>query len=171
MKHLTYIYLVFLTCITVGVSPTDAQQNVAQEAYAIFENSCLGCHGPNGPFTEQLIIESAAQLVESGAVVRGAPIQSELYTRLFDEDDAKRMPLGQPQLSPAAIQKIGTWIQAGAPSWDVEHDVDFISTDEILTTIQNHLNTLSTFDRPSARYFTTTHLYNAGEGPEGAPGC
>ncbi|MCY3723149.1 MAG: hypothetical protein OXG97_13085, partial [Candidatus Poribacteria bacterium] len=166
MKHIKYFTLVFLTFIALGVLPTDAQQNVAQEAYAILEDSCLGCHGPNGPFTEQLIIESAAQLVESGAVVPGVPIQSELFRRLLDGDEAKRMPLGQPRLSAAAIQKIGAWIQAGAPSWDVVHDVNFISTDKMLTTIQNHLQTLSTFDRPSARYFTTTHLYNAGEGPE-----
>jgi Leucine-rich repeat (LRR) protein/mono/diheme cytochrome c family protein len=166
MKHIKYFTLVFLTFIALGVLPTDAQQNVAQEAYAILEDSCLGCHGPNGPFTEQLVIESAAQLVESGAVVPGVPIQSELFRRLLDGDEAKRMPLGQPPLSVAAIQKIGAWIQAGAPSWDIEHDVSFISTDQMLTTIQNHLQTLSTFDRPSARYFTTTHLYNAGEGPE-----
>ena len=166
MKHLKYVYLGFFTFIVLGVSTTDAQQNLAQEAYAIFENSCLGCHGPNGPFTEQLVIESASQLVASGAVVPGSPIQSELYTRLFEEDDAKRMPLGQPRLSGPAIQKIGAWIQAGAPSWEVEHDVTFISTDKMLTTIQNHLRTLSAFDRPAARYFTMTHLYNAGEGPE-----
>ncbi|MCY4569393.1 MAG: leucine-rich repeat domain-containing protein [Candidatus Poribacteria bacterium] len=166
MKHLTYICLVFFTCITVGLSPTEAQQNVAQDAHLILEQKCLTCHGPNGPFTEELIIESAAQLVASGAVVRGVPVQSELFKRLLDADDAKRMPLGQPRLSAAEIQKIGAWIQAGAPSWDIEHDVSFISTDKMLTTIQNHLKTLSAFDRPSARYFTTTHLYNAGEGPE-----
>ena len=166
MKHIKYFTLVFLTFIALGVLPTDAQQNVAQDAYLILEQKCLSCHGPNGPFTEELIIESAAQLVESGAVVPRAPIQSELFRRLLDGDDAKRMPLGQPPLSAAAIQKIGAWIQAGAPSWDVVHDVNFISTDQMLTTIQNHLTTLSTFDRPSARYFTTTHLYNAGEGPE-----
>ncbi|MDE0688742.1 MAG: leucine-rich repeat domain-containing protein [Candidatus Poribacteria bacterium] len=166
MKHIKYFTLVFLTFIALGVLPTDAQQNVAQDAYLILEQKCLSCHGPNGPFTEQLIIESAAQLVESGAVVPGVPIQSELFRRLLDGDEAKRMPLGQPRLSVAAIQKISAWIQAGAPSWDVVHDVNFISTDKMLTTIQNHLQTLSTFDRPSARYFTTTHLYNAGEGPE-----
>ena len=166
MKHIKYFTLVFLTFIALGVLPIDAQQNVAQDAYLILEQKCLTCHGPNGPFTEELIIESAAQLVESGAVVRGVPIQSELFRRLLDGDDAKRMPRGQPPLSPAAIQKIGAWIQAGAPSWDVVHDVNFISTDQMLTTIQDHLTTLSDFDRPSARYFTTTHLYNAGEGPE-----
>ena len=166
MKHIKYFTLVFLTFIALGVLPTDAQQNVAQDAYLILEQKCLTCHGPNGPFTEELVIESAAQLVASGAVVRGVPLQSELYTRLLEEDAAKRMPLGQPQLSGAEIQKIGAWIQAGAPSWDIVHDVTFISPDEMLTTMQNHLNTLSTFDRPSARYFTTTHLYNAAEGPE-----
>ena len=36
----------------------------------------------------------------------------------------------------------------------------------MLTAIQNHLKGLDAFDRPSARYFTMTHLYNAGEGPD-----
>ena len=166
MKIHKYFTLMLLISILLGGSVAEAQQNVAQDAYLILEQKCLTCHGPNGPFTEELVIESAAQLVASGAVVRGAPVQSELFRRLLDEDEAKRMPLGQPQLSAAEIQKIGAWIQAGAPSWDIEHDVSFISTDEMLTTIQNHLETLSAFDRPSARYFTTTHLYNAGEGPE-----
>ena len=68
------IFLLLITVgIALGVGTANAQQNVAQEAYAIFENSCLGCHGPNGPFTEQLVIESAAQLVASGAVVPGVP--------------------------------------------------------------------------------------------------
>ena len=166
LKTYPYFALMLLISVLLGGSVAEAQQNVAQDAYLILEQKCLTCHGPNGPFTEELIIESASQLVGSGAVVRGAPVQSELFRRLFEEDEAKRMPLGQPQLSAAEIQKIGAWIQAGAPSWDIEHDVSFITTDEMLTTIQNHLETLSAFDRPSARYFTTTHLYNAGEGPE-----
>ena len=166
LKTYPYFALMLLISILLGGSVAEAQQNVAQDAYLILEQKCLTCHGPNGPFTEELVIESAAQLVASGAVVRGVPVQSELFRRLLDEDEAKRMPLGQPQLSAAEIQKIGAWIQAGAPSWDIEHDVSFITTGKMLTTIQNHLETLSAFDRPSARYFTTTHLYNAGEGPE-----
>ena len=34
---------------------------------------------------------------------------------------------------------------------------------EILNTIETHLMSLSSFDRAFARYFTLTHLYNAGE--------
>ena len=103
-------------------------------------------------------------MVQSGDVVPRKPLESELYTRLVHKDLTKRMPLGQPALSPAAIATIRNWILQGAPSWDVEHDVNFITTDAMLTAIQNHLKGLDAFDRPSARYFTMTHLYNAGEG-------
>ncbi|RKU21378.1 hypothetical protein C6500_06370 [Candidatus Poribacteria bacterium] len=165
MKSIRYFVLGFLTFIALGLS-ADAQQNTAQQAYAIFQQSCLGCHGEHGPFKEALVIDSAAGLIQSGAVVPGVPIVSELYTRLLEKDDAKRMPLNQPQLSPEAILTIGNWILAGAPSWEGQHDVTFITNDAMLTAIQEHLQTLDKFDQPSARYFTTTHLYNAGEGLE-----
>ena len=164
MKNLITISL--LLTLILGYQSAEAQQNLAQEAYLIFERSCLGCHGPHGPFTEELIIDSASGLVASGAVVRGKPIESELYRRLFEEDDAKRMPLGQPRLSAAAIQKIGAWIQAGAPSWETQRDVSFITMDAMLTAMRNHLRTLQPRNRSFARYFTTTHLYNAGESQE-----
>ena len=106
-----------------------------------------------------------AWLIQEPSSQENHPIESELYARLRETDLAKRMPLGG-QLSPQAIQTIGNWIQAGAPSWDVQHDVNFITTNTMLTAIENHLKTLDPFDRPFARYFTTTHLYNAGESPE-----
>ena len=159
-----FIKISFL--LILGCQIAQAQQNLAQEAYLILEQSCFDCHGPHGAFTEQLVIESAAQLVATGAVVREKPIESELYRRLRDKDPAKRMPSGQPQLSDAAIGTIGQWIQAGAPSWEVQRDVNFITMDAMLNTIQRHVQSLPRFDRPSARYFTTTHLYNAGESPE-----
>ena len=78
------------------------------------------------------------------------------------------MPLGQPQLPPAAILTIGNWIQAGAPDWEGTSatDVSFITPKKMLDTIEKHVNSLSPFDRPFARYFTLTHLYNAGESAE-----
>ena len=161
MQHLRNISLIFLISIILIFSAS-AQQDLAQDAYLIFEQNCLNCHGEHGAFTENLIIEHTA-LIETGAVVPGTPINSELYTRLFNKDNNKRMPLGQPQLSGAAIATIGNWILAGAPNWDVQHDVTFISTNTMLTAMQQHLQTLDPFDRPFARYFTMTHLYNASE--------
>ena len=145
----------------------NAQQNLAQQAYAIFEQSCLNCHGEHGAFTEEIIIDHTA-LIETGAVVPGKPIESELYKRLRVNDPAKRMPLGQPQLPPAAILIIRNWIQAGAPDWKSTSEVDgpFITPKEMLEAIEKHVNSLAPFDRSFARYFTMTHLYNAGETAE-----
>ena len=163
-KH--FIKTSFLLMFILGYQTAEAQQNLAQEAYLIFEKSCLDCHGPHGAFTERLVIESASQLIDTGAVVQGNPDASELYRRLHETDPAKRMPQGQPKLPAAAIETIGRWIQAGAPSWESQRDVNFITMDTMLDTIQKHVQSLPRFNRPFARYFTTTHLYNAGENSE-----
>ena len=161
--------VIALICLLMFVSSyqsVDAQENLAQQAYAIFEQSCLNCHGEHGAFTEQIIIEHTA-LIETGAVVPGKPIESELYKRLLVKDPAKRMPLGQPQLPPAAILTIGNWIQRGAPDWQMpERDTAFITPKAMLDTIEEHVNSLAPFDRAFARYFTMTHLYNAGDSTE-----
>ncbi|MDE0690043.1 MAG: dockerin type I domain-containing protein [Candidatus Poribacteria bacterium] len=161
-------FVPLLTLVLGNSHNATAQQNLAQQAYAIFEQSCLNCHGEHGAFTEEIIIEHTS-LIETGAIVPGKPaIESELYKRLFAEDEAKRMPLGQPQLPPAAILTIGNWIQAGAPDWEGTSvtDASFITPKQMLETIEKHVNSLSPFDRTFARYFTLTHLYNAGETTE-----
>ena len=163
------IFITFVSLLTLVLGnfhSVDAQQNLAQQAYAIFEQSCLNCHGEHGAFTEEIIIDHTA-LIETGAVVPGKPIESELYRRLIATDETKRMPLGQPRLPGAAIVTIGNWIQAGGPSWETpKQDGRFITPKEMLDTIEKHVNSLSPFDRAFTRYFTLTHLYNAGESAE-----
>ena len=63
---------------------------------------------------------------------------------------------------------IRRWILSGAPDWAAASTSDrrFISPSEVFTSIETHLTSLSAFDRAFARYFTLTHLYNAGETPE-----
>ena len=146
----------------------DAQENLAQEAYAIFQQSCLNCHGEHGAYTEQLIIEHTALVAPGGAIIPGNPEASEFYQRLIETAVERRMPLGQPPLPPAAIDTVRRWILAGAPDWrdTFESDSPFITPKEMLETIENHVNSLSPFDRTFARYFTLTHLHNAGETTE-----
>ena len=160
------ITLIGLLILIVCSQNISAQQQIAQDAYAIFEQSCLICHGPEGSFKESLLIDHNA-LIQNGTVVQGNPAASELYNRLVTTDAAKRMPLQQPQLSAQAIDTIRNWILAGAPDWATvaTTDGDFISPAEILNTIETHLMSLSSFDRAFARYFTLTHLYNAGVTP------
>ena len=167
MKTTKTLFLITLTVIALGVGSAYAQQNLAQQAYAIFQQNCLNCHGEHGAYTEEIIIDHTS-LIETGAVVPGQPIESELYTRLRENNPAKRMPLGQPQLPDAAVLTIGNWIQAGAPDWTDTSETTgpFITPEEMLDSIQNHVSSLSPFDRPFARYFTITHLYNAGETTE-----
>ena len=160
-------YLIVFICLLIlfiGPQTLSAQQGVALDAYAILEQSCFVCHGPTGSFRDALLIERNT-LIQNGTVVPGNPHTSELYNRLITTDIAKRMPLNQPPLSPQAIDTIRNWILAGAPDWTATAttNANFISPSEILTTIEDHLMSLPSFDRTFARYFTMTHLYNAGE--------
>ena len=165
-KQHHFITLIGLLMFIIGSQDISAQQQIAQDAYAIFQQSCLICHGPDGAYKETLLIEHNA-LIQNGTVVPGNPDASELYNRLLTIDTATRMPLGQPQLSTQAIDTIRNWILAGAPDWATAPttDGDFISPSEVLNTIETHLMSLSPFDRAFARYFTLTHLYNAGVTP------
>ena len=163
-KHQHRIALIVLLIFIVASQNISAQQQIALDTYAIFQQSCLICHGPDGAYKESLLMEHNA-LIEKGSVVPGNPDASELYKRLITTETAKRMPLGQPQLPAQSINTIRNWILAGAPDWVVTSttDASFISPSEVLNTIETHLMSLAPFDRAFARYFTMTHLYNAGE--------
>ena len=164
-------FIAFVSLLTLIASSQDvsAQSQLAQDTYAIFEGSCLICHGPDGAYRETLLMEHDA-LIGGGTVVPGNPNASELYKRLLGttENGGAQMPLGQPPLPPQSIEAIRRWILAGAPDWAVTRTTNsrFISPGEILKSIETHLTSLSAFDRAFARYFTLTHLYNSGETPE-----
>ena len=158
------IALISLLMFIVSSENVRSQQQIALDTYAIFQQSCLICHGPDGAYKESLLMEHNA-LIEKGSVVPGNPDASELYKRLITTETAKRMPLGQPQLPDQSINTIRNWILAGAPDWATvaTTDGDFVSPSEILNTIETHVMSLAPFDRAFARYFTMTHLHNAGE--------
>ena len=165
IKTRHHIILIALLTLIVGFQYVSAQQRLAQDTYAIFEASCLNCHGPDAAYRETLLMEHT-ELIEGGTVVPGNPDASELYKRLLGPTErGAQMPFGQPQLPAQSIDTIRRWILAGAPEWTTTRITDsrFISPEEVLDTIETHINTLSAFDRPFARYFNFTHLYNAGE--------
>ena len=160
------VTFICLLTLIVGSQNVSAQSQLAQDAYAIFQGSCLICHGSDGAYRETLLMEHS-ELIEGGTVVPGNPDASELYKRLLGttENGGAQMPLGQPPLPPQSIDTIRRWILTGAPDWATTLTTDsrFISPDEVLDTIEEHLTSLELFDRAFARYFTLTHLHNAGE--------
>ena len=166
-RRFTFV-LICLLSFAAASQNLSAQSQLAQDTYAIFEASCLNCHGPDGAFRETLLMEHS-ELIDGGTVVPANPDASELYKRLLGPtENGAQMPFGLPQLPAQSIETVRRWILAGAPAWTTTRITDgrFISPAEILDTIETHLNSLSSFDRAFARYFTLTHLYNAGETAE-----
>ena len=162
LKGLSTI-ICFLILIS-GYRIANAQRDLAQQAYTIFEAHCIDCHGEFGSYADELVIQHKT-LIERRTVIPGNPDVSELYTRLLgDTDKGSQMPLGQEPLNSEAIATIRRWIAAGAPDWEAisKPKRRFITTDAMLKTIHTHLTSLPDFDRTYARYFTLTHLYNAG---------
>lgn len=168
MKNLknTVIGICIAVFLCVGYARVEAQQDIAQEAYAILETNCATCHDATGAYKDDLLLDRDA-LVDTGVVIPGNPFESEFYKRLLgDTEKGPQMPLGLPPLSDEANRTIALWIALGAPDWDVRHSVDFIAPDAMIDTIASHLEGLDPFGREFARYFTFTHLYNSGESPE-----
>ncbi len=115
------------------------QQDLAQDAYKIFEQNCFNCHGQDGAFKETLLIEYNA-LIEDGLVVQGNPNESEVYKRLIGtSENGSRMPLGQPPLSSELVNVIRDWILAGALDWEKQTPTDnrFIPHSEMLDSIDD----------------------------------
>ena len=167
-RHHFISALICLLLLIVGSQHVSAQSQLAQDAYAIFEASCLNCHGSDGAFRETLLMEHNA-LIRGGTVVPGDPDVSEFYKRLLGPtENGAQMPFGLPQLPAQSIETVRRWILAGAPDWTATSTPDrrFIPPGEVLKSIESHLNSLSSFDRSFARYFTMTHLYNAGATPD-----
>ena len=141
-----------------------AQQPISQQAFTIFEQHCLDCHGEFGSYSDVLTIKHK-DLIEDRSIIPGQPDASELYLRLLgDTDTGSQMPLGQEPLDSEAITIIRRWIEAGAPDWEATPKPKrrFITTEAMLKAIHTHVTSLTAFDRSFARYFTLTHLYNAG---------
>ena len=153
-----------LAAVIVGVVNAE---DLAQQAYIVFEKNCLQCHGDLGDFKESLLIEYNS-LIQSGSVMPGQPDASELYKRLLGptENGAQMPPnlppFNRPPLTDEAIAIIRVWIENGAPDWNVDINRSFIGNKRILETIQHHIETLPIPNRAFARYFSTTHLYNEG---------
>ncbi len=111
----TFQLLLLIALFLVAGSQVVSAQ-IAREAYAIFEKSCLGCHGTGGPAAAILLIEDHSELIEKGAVVPEDPDASRLYKRLLGEGGAL-MPLGGLPLPDTEIETIKNWISVGAPDW------------------------------------------------------
>ena len=81
----------------------------------ILVQNCFACHGPKEPEGDlRLDLFESMTKGEPPAVVAGEPEHSGIIKMTTEEDSSSRMPRGEAPLTPAQIDLIRRWIQAGA---------------------------------------------------------
>jgi uncharacterized membrane protein len=102
---------------TTRTSP-DGLVDFEREVTPILRSACVKCHGP----TQQkghLRLDSREALQKGGedgpCVVPGHRERSALYLLLVEKDAGNRMPQKAEPLPPSDIERIGKWIDQGAP--------------------------------------------------------
>jgi cytochrome c len=143
---------------------------LAREARQVLQTHCYRCHGQDGKNEGGFnYVLDVAKLVGRRKVVPGEPGKSKLYRRVTSTDDPMPPEDEKSRPSPAEVAVLKHWIVAGAP--DAAPRVarrSFVSAADMVAAIRDDLERqVPERDRRFARYFTLTHLYNAGLSGEG----
>lgn len=152
----------------VPVAETAASVAEAQAVASILKTACYRCHGEGGTNEGGMNYVASLEKVREFLVRPGDPESSLLIRRIASTDSATLMPPAgeMPQLTATQIQTIRQWIQNGAPIPSSQSKRTFITAEQVVETIHADLMTLNERSRRFIRYFTLTHLYNAGVSEE-----
>jgi tetratricopeptide (TPR) repeat protein/mono/diheme cytochrome c family protein len=140
------------------------EQDLAAKAHKLFQTHCYRCHGQDGANEGGVnYILDRDKLVERRKVLPGQPDKSRLFKRLTSPDDP--MPPAEEKVRPGSddISLVRTWIAAGAPgAAATPANRAFVPPAELLKLIHADLDKVPDRSRRFTRYFTLTHLANAG---------
>lgn len=151
-------------------------QALAEQVKRVFAANCYRCHGENGAAEGKMAyVTDLAALARKQKVLPRDPLNSKLYKRLVSADDPMP-PLADEDDKPvtrrpsqAEIALVRQWIEAGAPA-DAAAAVASarapVSEADVLAAIDRDLSRADDRAQPFLRYFTITHLYNAGLGDD-----
>lgn len=140
----------------------DARE-LAQKAQSILKSHCYRCHGQDGANEGGFNYAADLRLLVSRKrVTPGDSAKSKLIKRITHSADP--MPPLEEKARPTAdeIVTLKKWIDAGAPATEEAPVRAFLSSNDMLKAIHADLNNATPRDRPFLRYFTLTHLHNAG---------
>jgi mono/diheme cytochrome c family protein len=165
MKALLSALLVFSVCITVLESPAPAQlesTSSAVQARGILKKHCAQCHGEAGSRKGGMnYILDRDLLVERGQVIPGDPEKSPLWQRVAKSE---MPPEKQPRPSSDDLAVLKRWIAERAPGVPTAAgDRKAITAGAVTAAILADLESLPPTQRKFIRYFTVTHLLNAGK--------
>ena len=161
--------LTLLASAAVPGRPASQQQtDPAAGAYAVLEKHCAKCHGKDK--TGEFSFRNYKSMVDNGHVVPGKPDQSRIYIRSAQSPGDPMPPRSaNDSLSPEEAATLKAWIEAGAPQLKAaKTDVPrkFLTETDVLAAIKSDLDHANVRERPYLRYFTLTHLANAGAGED-----
>jgi formylglycine-generating enzyme required for sulfatase activity/tRNA A-37 threonylcarbamoyl transferase component Bud32/mono/diheme cytochrome c family protein len=138
---------------------------LAKKARDILHDNCYRCHGQDGAVEGgfNYVLDHQQLLKRGKKIVPRDPLASRLLRRIKKgemppEDE-------QPRPSEADVAVLEEWIAAGAPDFNANAPADeriFLTSEDMLRFIRSDLEQANHKDRVFFRYFTITHLYNAG---------
>ena len=154
--------LFVLPFVLVDPSPARAQlkpADLAKQVERLFRDKCYECHGAAGKAEAEFYVLNYQSIVPR--IVQAKPEESLLFRKVRSGD----MPPDEP-LDAAGQNLIKQWIAAGAPDFNPPRVArKFITPADMVLAIATDLSEIKKQDPddvPFARYFTNTHLYNAG---------
>jgi len=156
-------FAVGLCCWMISAGAVQAQDvaALAKNAQAVLKDRCFSCHGESGANEGGFNYALSRKRLVRKLVVPGSTDESELYARVI-RVGAGSMPDGGPPLPKDEIETLKKWIEADAPAFGAEIKRPFVSPVDMLAAMLKDLEKALDRDRPFYRYFTLTHLYNAG---------
>jgi mono/diheme cytochrome c family protein len=142
-------------------SDPTAPAPLAVQAHALLKARCHRCHGRDGAAKGGFgYVLDRDRLVARDKVVPGSPAASELFQRV---QAGEMPPPGKGRrLTRDEILTLKQWIEAGAPGTAVAARRTFVPESAVRRLILDDVRALDPRQRRFARYFTLTHLANAG---------
>jgi serine/threonine protein kinase len=146
----------------IAVAQNRNPAELASRAKAILKANCHRCHGDNGNAEGRFnFVLERQQLVARKFIVPGRPDASRQFKRIQDGEMPPEEETQRPAEEDVAILR--QWIEAHAPDFAPSApERKFISPDDLYRYIRDDLERASETERPFYRYFTITHLANAG---------
>jgi WD40 repeat protein/mono/diheme cytochrome c family protein len=136
--------------------------DLARQAHAVLKTHCYRCHGEDGAVEGGMnYLLDFGQLVTRRKIVPGQPDRSPILVRIVK---GQMPPAGEePRPGPAEQAVLRRWIEAGAPAFGpAPASRTVVTSADVVRSVRADLAGLDRRTRRFQRYFTLTHLANAG---------
>ena len=155
-----FTLLPIVVAFAAPLAAADAPPPLPQRAQTVLRAHCYRCHGEGGSVEGAMnYVTDLGKLVARKQVVPGDATASRLFRRVAD--GTMPPPDERPRPSAAEVAVLKQWIEAGAAGGEASPRTA-ITPNDVNAAILADLAPMDRRARRFQRYFTLTHLYNAG---------